>query len=176
VIDARLCISYLTIELRGPIPVELRPAIGNRVFGCDICQEVCPWNARFSRPATEPAYAPRPGLDGPALLALAGDLLATDESGFRKKFEGSPLRRAKRAGMLRNVCVALGNWRSEEVVGVLILALEDSSALVRAHAAWALGATGSEAARGALERRLAVEADPAVTGELRSALAAGAVS
>jgi epoxyqueuosine reductase len=176
VIDARRCISYLTIELRGPIPPDLRPAIGNRVFGCDICQEVCPWNARFSRPASETAYAPRAGLDGPSLLELAADLLATDESGFRKKFGGSPLLRARRAGLLRNVCVALGNWRSEEAVASLTRSLEDASGLVRAHAAWALGTIGSAAAMGALEHRLPVETDPAVRGELRSAQAARGVS
>jgi len=176
VIDARRCISYLTIELRGSIPAELRPWIGNRVFGCDICQEVCPWNRRFSMPATEPRYAARAELDGPSLLALATDLLATDESGFREEFRGSPVLRTRRDGLLRNVCIALGNWRSEEAVAVLARALGDSSALVRAHAAWALGAVGSPAAGAALAGRLAVEVDPGVRDELRSALAASAVS
>ena len=176
VIDARRCISYLTIELRGPIPEELRPAIGNRVFGCDICQEVCPWNERFGRAAAEPAYTPRTELDGPSLLVLAELLLSVDEEGFRRRFAGSAVRRAKRAGLLRNVCVALGNWGSEKAVGVLNRALTDASPLVRGHAAWALGNVGSEGAREALRCRLDVEPDEAVRGEVRSALAVGSVS
>jgi len=176
VIDARRCISYLTIELRGPIPPVLRTAIGNRVFGCDICQEVCPWNERFARPTSELAYAARPELDGPSLVTLADALLTVDESGFRKRLEGSPVQRAKRAGLLRNVCVALGNWGSGEAIPVLARALDDSSPLVRAHAAWALGRVASEAALGALGERLIREQDPAVAAELRAALAGGPVS
>jgi epoxyqueuosine reductase len=176
VIDARRCISYLTIELRGAIPTELRPAMGNRVFGCDICQEVCPWNARFSHPASEPAYSARTELDGPSLVALADLLLAVDESGFRKELAGSPVLRAKRVGLLRNVAVALGNWGSVEAIPVLERALDDSSPLVRAHAGWALGRVASRAAKEALGRRLGLEQDPAVAAELRAALAGGAVS
>jgi epoxyqueuosine reductase len=176
VIDARRCISYLTIELRGPIPMELRPGIGNRVFGCDICQEVCPWNDRFARPTTEPAYAPRTELDGPSLVALAALLLSVDEEGFRRRFAGSPVLRAKRAGLLRNVCVALGNCGTEEAVGPLSRALVDVSPLVRAHAAWALGNLGSPGAREALRNRTDLEPDETVKGELRSALAGAAVS
>jgi epoxyqueuosine reductase len=176
VIDARRCISYLTIELRGPIPVELRAGIANRVFGCDICQEVCPWNARFARPTSEPAYRARTELDGPSLIALAETLLPMNEAEFRARFAGSPLLRPKRAGLLRNVCVGLGNWGSEASVPVLERALRDESPLVRAHAAWALGRIGSEEARVALRGRVDAELDEAVRGELRSALAAGAVS
>ena len=138
VMDARLCISYLTIELRGHIPEPLRPLVGNRVFGCDICQEVCPWNTRFAEPAEDPAYSPRGELDGPELISLAEALLATDESGFRRIFRRSPVRRAGRNGLLRNVCVALGNWGSANAVPTLRTALEDESEVVRAHAAWAL--------------------------------------
>jgi epoxyqueuosine reductase len=170
VIDARRCISYLTIELRGPIPRELRPAIGNRVFGCDICQEVCPWNARFAEPSAEPAYQPRAELDGASLAALAASLIAADELEFRKNFAGSPVLRAKRAGLLRNVCVALGNWGSDEAIPSLSLALNDESPLVRAHSAWALGRVGSAAALAALKRRLDVESDAAVLGEISAAL------
>jgi epoxyqueuosine reductase len=176
VIDARRCISYLTIELRGPIPEQLRRAIGNRVFGCDICQEVCPWNERFARSTNEPAYASRPELDGPSLVELADILLAVDESGFRKKFGKSPVVRAKRVGLLRNVCVALGNWGSVAAIPVLARALDDSSPLVRGHAAWALGRVASEGAIQALERRLGAEEDSSVAGELRAALARGTVS
>jgi epoxyqueuosine reductase len=176
VIDARRCISYLTIELRGAIPHDLRPGIGNRVFGCDICQEACPWNERFARPSREPAYQPRAELAAPPLLALAERLLGVDEAGFRMLFAGSPLRRAKRDGLLRNVCVALGNWGSEGAVPVLGRALADTSPLVRAHAAWALGQVGSAAAAEALRGKLASEADSVVLGELTAALAAPSVS
>ena len=138
VMDARLCISYLTIELRGHIPESLRPLISNRVFGCDICQEVCPWNTRFAEPAGEPAYRPRPELDGPALISLAETLLDTDESGFRRLFRRSPVRRTGRDGLLRNVCVALGNWGAVAAVPILKRALHDGSDIVRSHAAWAL--------------------------------------
>ncbi len=150
VMDAPRCISYLTIEHRGPIPVELRPLMGNRVYGCDICQEVCPWNERFARPAEEEAYGVREGLDGPALIALADKLLSLDEREFREVFRDSAIERAKRAGLLRNVCVALGNWAAEDAVAVLVRALDDDDALVRGHAAWALGRIGTDEARESL--------------------------
>ncbi len=139
VMDAARCISYLTIELRGPIPEKLRPAIGNRVFGCDICQEVCPWNEKFAAPASEPAYAPRSDLDGPLLVDLAARLLDMSGKAFLREFADSPLSRPRRAGLLRNVCVALGNWGAAEAVPVLERAARDRSALVREHAQWALG-------------------------------------
>ena len=170
VIDSRRCISYLTIELRGPIPRELRPAIGNRVFGCDICQEVCPWNEQFAMPAAEPGYAARPETDGPRLTEHAERLLAADEAGFRRLFRRSAIRRAKRAGLLRNVCVALGNWGAPEALPGLIRALEDESPLVRGHAAWALGRIGSEPARAALAAAIAAEPDPYVREELDAAI------
>ena len=172
VIDARRCISYLTIEQRGPIPEELRPAIGNRVFGCDICQEVCPWNDRFARPVEEPAYAARELTDGVRLVELAKRLLGVDEAGFREMFRRSPVRRAKRAGVLRNLCVALGNWGAAEAVPVLAAALADAEPLVRSHAAWALGRVGSSEAREALSSRLALEPDATVVAEVVAALRA----
>ena len=138
VMDARLCISYLTIELKGPIPEELRPAIGNRVFGCDICQEVCPWNEKFAEPAAEPGYAPRGGLDGASLVGLATRLLDMSGKAFLREFMGSPVARARRNGLLRNVCVALGNWGAAAAVPVLNRASHDRSELVREHARWAL--------------------------------------
>src|SRR5262249_24084058 len=104
VLDARRCISYLTIELKGPIPRELRPQVGNWIFGCDICQEVCPWN-RKAPPGEEPALLARAGLDAPELMSL----LRMTEEEFRTRFKGSPIKRAKRRGFLRNVAVALGN-------------------------------------------------------------------
>ena len=138
VMDARLCISYLTIELKGPIPEELRPAIGNRVFGCDICQEVCPWNEKFSEPSAEPAYAPHGGLDGASLIDLATRLLDMSGKAFLREFRDSPVARARRNGLLRNVCVALGNWGAEAAVPVLERAARDRSELVCEHARWAL--------------------------------------
>ena len=138
VLDARRCISYLTIELKGPIPHELRPAMGNWIFGCDLCQVVCPWNRRFARPARLAAFRPRPDMTAPKLL----DLLALDEDGFRRRFRNSPVQRAKRRGLLRNVCVALGNWGDPLAVPGLVEALNDSEPLIRGHAAWALGQIG----------------------------------
>jgi epoxyqueuosine reductase len=164
--DAPRCISYLTIEHRGSIPVELRPLMGNRVYGCDICQEVCPWNERFTRPAREEAYRAREGLDGPSLVELATALLEADDEGFRERFRGSPLTRAGRPGLLRNVCVGLGNWRADDAVPVLVAALEDPEPLVRGHAAWALGQVASAAASEALAARLAVEDDDWVREEI----------
>ncbi|MXX55013.1 MAG: tRNA epoxyqueuosine(34) reductase QueG [Gemmatimonadetes bacterium] len=142
VMDATRCISYLTIELKGPIPHELRSAIGNRVFGCDICQEVCPWNERFSKPTAEPDYSPRSDLDGVSLIDLATRLLEMSGKGFLREFRDSPVARARRNGLLRNVCVALGNWGSQEAIPVLERAAHDRSELVREHAAWALERLG----------------------------------
>ena len=170
VMDARRCISYLTIELRGAIPKDLRSGIGNRVFGCDICQEVCPWNEHFARPTEEEAYRPKAELNGPDLRQLTEKLLSLDEAGFRKIFHGSPLRRSKREGLLRNLCVALGNWGDEEAVPALVKALSDESALVRQHAAWALGQTRTPEAFRALSARLLVEGTPGVQEELDAAI------
>jgi len=174
VMDARRCISYLTIELRGPIPRALRPAMGNRVFGCDICQEVCPWNERFAGEAAEPAYASRRDLDGPDLVTLAGWLLDTDEEGFRERLKHSPVRRTGRAGFLRNVCVALGNWGDPKAVPVLTAALTDGDPLPRSHAAWALARIGTPEAVAALLGRLAVEQEELVRAELKAGLAEAA--
>lgn len=139
VMDASRCISYLTIELRGPIPEALRPAIGNRVFGCDICQEVCPWNHRFSAPTVETEYMSTPGgPNGRSLLELAAELLDLSGKAFLRRYRDSPLSRPRRNGMLRNVCVALGNWGSEEARPLLDRAARDHSPLVREHAEWAL--------------------------------------
>jgi epoxyqueuosine reductase len=166
VLDARRCISYLTIELKGPIPRELRPLVGNRIFGCDICQEVCPWNRRFARPTAEPAFQPRPEAIAPALL----DLMALDDAGFRQRFRGSPVKRAKRRGLLRNTAVALGNWGDAAAVPGLVRALEDSEPLIRGHAAWALGRVDSEEGRQALEQARQHEGDDWVREEIRLAL------
>ena len=239
VMEARRCISYLTIELRGPIPRELRPLIGNRVFGCDICQSCCPWNSdKFVRLTKEPGYLARasrtreqpgsgsgaaalgsgsqrqrpdsdsaaspldptcadprsapvtfggpcppsvadsdsatasssatragafiPGTSGPALL----DLIGMDEAAWDEFSRGSAIRRARRAGFLRNVAVALGNWGAPEAVPALVRALSDPEPLVRGHAAWALGRIGTAEARAALEARAGVESDAYVREEI----------
>jgi epoxyqueuosine reductase len=132
-LDARRCISYLTIELQGAIPQDLRPAIGNRIFGCDDCLAVCPWN-RFAREGAlmRPHY--RPGLAAPDLI----ELLALDESAFQQRFAGTPIRRAKRRGLLRNVCVALGNCGDERALPALQRAAADAEPLVAEHARWAV--------------------------------------
>jgi epoxyqueuosine reductase len=131
VLDARLCISYLTIELRGPIPEPLRPLIGNRIYGCDDCQEVCPWN-RFAAAALENPFHPGEGNSDLAALAriTAGE--------FKERFKNSPILRAKRDGFVRNVVVALGNSGSREAIPALEKALQDPSPLVRSHAEWAM--------------------------------------
>lgn len=166
VLDARRCISYLTIENRGPIPRELRPAMGNHVFGCDDCQDVCPWNRFAVDSAAARAFAPREGLAAPALV----DLLGLDPSDFAATFRGTPVKRARRRGLLRNVAVALGNSAEPAAVPSLVRALDDEEALVRGHVAWALGRLGGEASRTALRTRLTVESDDWVVEELRLAL------
>jgi epoxyqueuosine reductase len=133
-LDARRCISYLTIELRGSIPVELRPLIGNRIYGCDDCQLVCPWN-KFARKSVEPDFAVRHGLDGAALV----DLFGWSEADFLARTEGSAIRRIGHAQWLRNIAVAMGNApRSPAIIAALQSRADHASALVREHVAWAL--------------------------------------
>lgn len=165
VLDARRCISYLTIELRGPIPLELRPAMGDWVFGCDVCQEVCPWNRR-APVAEEPALAPRPG-NNPLSL---DELLLLDEAGFRARFRHTPLWRARRRGLLRNAAIVLGNTRPPQALAWLSRALCDHDPIVRGAAAWALGQLHDPRAHGLLSERLAVEQDPMVRDEIAAAL------
>jgi epoxyqueuosine reductase len=167
ILDARRCISYLTIELKGWIPRSLRPLIGNHIFGCDICQEICPYNAKAPT-SSEPAFAPRAGLYAPQLIPF----LALDEKEFRQRFSGSPVLRAKRRGLLRNVAVALGNLRSTTAVPALIGALRDQEALIRGHAAWALGEIGNREATAHLERALKSEQDSEARDEMGAAIAA----
>lgn len=133
-LDARRCISYLTIELKGSIPLELRPLIGTRIYGCDDCLAVCPWN-KFAQRATDDAVRPRADLTAPDLI----DLLSLDDEAFRAKFKNSPIRRTKRRGLLRNVCVALGNLGDPRAIPALTRAAEhDPEPLVREHAQWAI--------------------------------------
>jgi epoxyqueuosine reductase len=121
VLDARRCISYLTIELKGAMPRHLRPLVGNHIFGCDICQEVCPYNVKAQATA-EAGFRPRPGLYAPQLIPL----LSLTDAEFRQRFRDSPILRAKRRGFLRNVAVALGNLKSQEAVPALIASLDDA--------------------------------------------------
>ena len=172
VMDARRCISYLTIELKGPISHELRPAMANRVFGCDICQEVCPFNERFSGGRRAGPYSARDDLDGPALIGFTERVLAMSGKAYQRAFADSPLSRPGRRGMLRNLCVALGNWGAPQTVPVLMAALDDPQPLVRGHAAWALGRVGSAKAVEALEARRQEETDAYVLEEMRLALRA----
>ncbi len=168
VVDARRCISYLTIEHRGPIPREMRPLIGDHIFGCDICQTVCPHNTK-TLAQSHPEFAPRPGVGArPELVPL----LNISEEEFRRRFRGSPITRTKRRGLRRNVAVALGNSGDPGAVPALLTALgDDSDSLVRGHAAWALGRIGGEAAREGLRTSLAREQDTDVREEITLALA-----
>ena len=165
ILDARRCISYLTIELKGAMPRHLRSLVGNHIFGCDICQEVCPYNVKAQATA-EAAFGPRPGLFAPQLIPL----LSLTDAEFRQRFRGSPILRAKRRGFLRNVAVALGNLKSLEAVPALIASLDDAEPLVRGHAGWALGEIGSQAAVEALQRRLQVETDDEARVEIDAAI------
>jgi epoxyqueuosine reductase len=137
-LDARRCISYLTIELRGGIPLDLRPAIGNRIFGCDDCLEVCPWNRFACEGQMMKAHA-RSELTQPDLL----ELLSLDEAGFKHRFAGTPILRTRRRGLLRNVCVALGNTGNEQSLPALQEAANDPEPLVSEHARWAIEQIGA---------------------------------
>lgn len=202
-LDSTRCISFLTIELRGSIPLELRPLMGNLIFGCDICQEVCPVNKVAEKrlglrdstgtpvipingirkreaidthvtplqqkvkfqPHQE--FQPRPAVgDSPELIPL----LSLTEEQFRERFRRSPIKRTKRRGLLRNVCVALGNSRDKQAVPALISALHDEEPLVRGHAAWALGRVGGEESLEALHIALEAEKDEEVLKEIQCAL------
>ena len=202
-LDTTRCISFLTIELRGSIPLELRPLMGNLIFGCDICQEVCPVNKlaeqrlgmqdrakeqmipvtnilrRSTADSANNAKA-RPSFRGhdefrprstvgssPELIPL----LSLTEAQFRERFRRSPIKRTKRRGLLRNVCVALGNIGDPQAVPALIGALHDEEALIRGHAAWALGRIGDEQSLVALDEALGIEQDREVQKEIRCALA-----
>jgi epoxyqueuosine reductase len=141
ILDSSRCISYLTIELKGSIPLELRPFLGNWVFGCDACQEICPWVRRYSRPSGESFLS----YDTERAIPKLVDLMKLDEAAFRARFKGTPILRPKRRGLLRNVAVALGNSGSPEALPVLEQALQDPEPLVREHAEWAIERiTGNE--------------------------------
>jgi epoxyqueuosine reductase len=171
VVDARLCISYLTIENRGEIPRELRPKVGDWAFGCDVCQEVCPYNKRKASRSRWPEFSEDAGA-GP-YLEIEEVLTMRTEEEFERRFAGTPLTRPGRAGLLRNCCVAAGNLRLERAVPALIGCLrEDPSPLVRGHAAWALGELGG--AEVVLREAAGSELDPWCLKEIELALAGGA--
>ncbi len=139
-LDARRCVSYLTIELKGSIPLEMRPLIGDRIYGCDDCLEACPWN-RFARSSQEAAFAARPFVHGMALR----EYLALSAESFRELFKKSPIKRIKRRGFLRNVCVALGNVGTEHDLPALQSAALDTEPLIAEHAQWAIEAITARA-------------------------------
>ncbi len=165
VLDSRRCISYLTIELRGPIPRELRSGLGQWVFGCDVCQEVCPWN-RKAPTTPEPEFAPLPGMNPLELL----ELFELNEEGFRRRFGHTPLARPGREGMLRNAAVVLGNQRCEEAVPVLAQALKREGPVVREACVWALGQIATSEALQVLRQHALVETHPRVQAELQTVL------
>jgi epoxyqueuosine reductase len=180
-LDNTRCISFLTIELRGSIPLELRPLMGNLIFGCDICQQVCPVNILAEKrlglrgqASSSPMqlrrreeFRPRADVgSNPALIPL----LSLTEEQFRERFRLSPIKRTKRRGLLRNVCVALGNSGDRQAIPALIGALHDDEPLVRGHAAWAIGRLGGEQARSALEDALHCEQNEEVLKEIHCAL------
>jgi epoxyqueuosine reductase len=136
-LDATRCISYLTIEAKGAIPEDLRPAIGGLVYGCDVCQDVCPWNVRFAGELGEKALQPREIVSGDA-RSVAKKLLELDEESFRKELKGSPMKRAKKRGLARNAATVLGNVGTEEDVAILTRVANDPDPLVAEHAVWAL--------------------------------------
>jgi epoxyqueuosine reductase len=165
VLDATRCISYLTIELRGPIPRDLRPALGDHVFGCDVCQDVCPWN-RAERNPGWPEFAGPPEAARPVL----SDLLALNDDDFRERYRQTPLWRTKRRGLLRNAAVALGNVGSQDDLPALDGALRDPEPLVRGHAAWAIGQIGALAGEALLSAARSHETDADVLQEIDLAL------
>ena len=176
VVDARLCISYLTIENRGEIPRELRPKVGDWAFGCDVCQEVCPYNKRKAQKSRWPEFSGESGA-GP-YLDIVETLGIRDEEAFEERFAGTPLTRPGREGILRNCCVAAGNLKLSRAVPALTRCLEeDPSPLVRGHAAWALGEirreSGSPEALAALAEALENEPDGWCREEVRLALSGG---
>ncbi len=160
VLDSRKCISYLNIELKGVIPIEFRKAIGNRIYGCDDCQIVCPWNS-FASVTYEKAYLEK--TDTNRLI----DLMQLDDEGFRNRFRKSPIKRLKRKRFLRNVAVALGNSENRKAATVLEQALTDKEPLIRSHSLWALGEILGQEALVLIEKHLSEESDPWVLEEIQ---------
>ena len=165
-LDARRCISYLTIEHKGHIPDLFRRAIGNRIFGCDDCLAVCPWN-KFASASRDQKLATRPDADNPPLA----ELLTLDDAAFRARFAGTPIKRTGRDRFLRNVLIAAGNSRDDSLLPEVVRLLEDQSPLVRAMAVWAFASIASENyVRAEVERRRPIEPDPYVLQEWTKAI------
>lgn len=166
VLDASRCISYLTIELKEAIPEELRAGMGDWLFGCDVCQEVCPWNGH-AEPFRQALFEPLAG-NNPLELT---QLFELDDAAFRARFRHTPLWRPKRRGLLRNAAIVLGNRPTEAAIPALVRGLNDEESLVRGAAAWALGNCDSPAATTALQTRQSVETEPEVLNEIHAAIA-----
>jgi epoxyqueuosine reductase len=166
VLDATRCISYLTIELQDTVPVELRSGMCNWVFGCDVCQEVCPWN-RAAPPATEERFFPHEEFNPLELL----ELFDLDDAAFRRRFRHTPLWRSHRRGLLRNAAIVLGNGRDPQAIPALARGLNDDEPLVRGAAAWALGQFNRPDTDESLRTRLSEESDRLVIVEIEAALA-----
>ena len=162
VLDASRCISYLTIEHRDPIPANLRDGIGEWLFGCDICQEVCPWNRKPTQRATRPDTA----LD---TLDLS-QLFELNDEEFRQRFRKTPLWRTRRRGILRNAAIVLGNQKCKSSLSALTRGLKDEEAVVRGASAWALGKIGGDRAKVLLESSRVTERDPQVLDEIKLAM------
>ena len=164
-LDASRCVSYLTIELRDAIPRHQRQGMGDWVFGCDVCQEVCPWNRRVE-PTQDAEFHPGPSLCEGDLRGLVG----LDQTSFRERFTGTPLARPRRRGLVRNALVVAANTRNEPALDAARERLADDDPVVRGAAAWALGRAGGGRNRGALRRALAAERDQEVRSEIGAAL------
>ncbi|MDZ4850732.1 MAG: tRNA epoxyqueuosine(34) reductase QueG [Pirellulaceae bacterium] len=165
VLDASRCISYLTIEHRGAIPVELRESIGSWVFGCDVCQQVCPWN-RMAKPTNEIAFQRQPSIESLDLT----ELLELDDEAFRLRYRKTPLWRTRRVGMQRNALIALGNQRNQASLPILTMHLSSDDEILRCTAAWAIGQIGSDAAKTTLQEQLRRETIEEVRHEIIDAL------
>jgi epoxyqueuosine reductase len=165
ILDARRCITYLTVELKSAIPHEMRPLIGNRIFGCDECQLVCPWNEKFARLTAISEFQTTQERRAPKLASL----VPMNDRKFEEHYAGTALLRRKRRSFLRNVSVALGNWGSEDTLEPLLILIEDEEPLIRAHAAWALGRLG-KVGRNVLKTRKWIESDGEVLKEIEEAL------
>ncbi|ARS28050.1 tRNA epoxyqueuosine(34) reductase QueG [Sphingomonas sp. KC8] len=160
-IDARRCISYLTIENKGPIPIEFREAMGNRIYGCDDCLSVCPWNKFAAAASANRAFAARAELAVPEI----GDLLGLDDAGFRQVFAGSPIKRIGRDRMIRNALIAAGNAGDAMLLAAIERLIDDPAAVVRGAAAWALGRIDPAGYADRRDARLATEGDDSVRAE-----------
>jgi epoxyqueuosine reductase len=160
-LDARRCISYLTIEHGGPIPHEFREKIGNRIYGCDDCLAVCPWNKFAASAHANLAFAPRAELVAPELA----DLLALDDAGFRTVFAGSPIKRIGRTKMVRNALIAAGNSKAADLVRLVVALLDDPAPVIRGTAVWALGRLDPKRLADERPNRIAAEIDDAVLAE-----------